>query len=117
MNNIEISDLERAAMHGKPMPDGLSLIDQVYFQGLAYLYARFRAGMITREQGSEEKKKMLYARNEALREAEFGDRCRQHAIELWKRIESCASMYAKESTIEHADALYSAIYGIMRERT
>ena len=53
MNNIEISDLERAAMHGKPMPDGLSLIDQVYFQGLAYLYARFRAGMITREQGSE----------------------------------------------------------------
>ena len=45
---MDLNELERTAMRGEPMPGGLSLVNQVYFQGLKYLYAQFRAGFIDR---------------------------------------------------------------------
>ena len=35
-----VSDLERLAMRGEEMPDGLSLADQEFYQGYAYINAR-----------------------------------------------------------------------------
>ena len=43
-----VSDLERLAMRGEEMPDGLSLADQEFFQGLAYIYSRYRMKVIYR---------------------------------------------------------------------
>ena len=60
---MDLDELERIAMRGGPMPAGLTLPNQVYFQGLSYLYARFRAGFIDRDCGSAEKGKMLYQRD------------------------------------------------------
>ena len=43
------------------MPDGLSLADQEFFQGLAYIYARYRMKVIDRATGSREKGKLRHA--------------------------------------------------------
>lgn len=107
-----VSELERAAMNGEPMPEGLGQIDQRYYQGLALLYARFRGGYVTREAGSTEKKLLQKARDDALRAQRFGEQCMDHAITLWREVEGAANQYARERTLEHADGLYQAVYGV-----
>ena len=106
-----VSELERAAMNGEPMPEGLGQIDQSYYQGLALLYARFRGGYVTREAGSAEKKLLQKARDDALRAQRFGERCMDHAITLWREVEGAANQYARERTLENADGLYQAVCG------
>lgn len=106
-----VSELERAAMNGEPMPEGLSQIDQSYYQGLAFLYARYRGGYVTREAGRAEKKLLQKARDDALRTQRFGERCMDHAVRLWREAEGAANRYARERTLEHADGLYRAVYG------
>lgn len=107
-----VSELERAAMNGEPMPEGLCQIDQSYFQGLSLLYARFRSGLLSREAGSAEKKMLQKSREDALRERQFGERCMDHAMKLWQEVEGAANQYARERTLEHADQLYQAVYGV-----
>ena len=107
-----VSELERAAMNGEPMPEGLCQIDQSYFQGLSLLYARFRSGLLSREAGSAEKKMLQKSRDDALRERQFGERCMDHAVKLWQEVEGAANQYARERTLEHADQLYQAVYGV-----
>lgn len=108
---MQISELERAAMNGDQMPDGLCLEDQVYFQGLAYLYGRFRAGFITRERGSEEKGKMKHKWSEAKKMDEFSSKLSKRTAEMWKLIEGAQSRYRKERTLEAADALSNSLDG------
>ena len=94
------------------MPEGLSPIDQAYFQGLAYLYARFRAGYLDRERGSAEKKQLLMAKSAQEQSWAFGELCLEHAVALWRDAEGAANAYARERTLEHADDLYAVVYGL-----
>lgn len=50
---------EKQAQMGEQMPDGLDYPDQVLYQALSHLYARYRIKSITREQAQEEKTKLL----------------------------------------------------------
>lgn len=52
---------EREAMQNNPMPDGLSLLDQLMYQNLALLYYRYHCGAITREQAKAVKGKLLFS--------------------------------------------------------
>ena len=56
---LEPEAIERLAMKGEEMPDGLDYPEQVLFQSLALLYARYRKEYITREAASKEKRKIL----------------------------------------------------------
>ncbi len=106
-----VSELEKAAMRGEPMPDGLSLVDQVYFQGLAHLYARFHLKVIDRATGSREKGQMSYQYDLSKRSQEFeSDLAKWHA-DLRKSIEGALSRYRKERTLEAADALADVLEG------
>ncbi|MCD8127862.1 MAG: hypothetical protein LUD82_10675 [Clostridiales bacterium] len=46
---------ERAAMQNDPMPEGLTGAEQVLYQGLALVYARYHAGDIDRQTAQKEK--------------------------------------------------------------
>lgn len=105
-------ELEHAAMRGDPMPEKLCLVDQVYFQGLSSLYARFRSGTITRERGSMEKKMLLRERNRDLETYKWWDRCMMDSAKLWMRIEQAGCAFAKNQTIETAITFYEAVYNI-----
>ena len=103
---------ERSAMHNEPMPEGLDLADQLCYQALALLYARYHSGKITREQGEKEARMIRRKREENVKSNEFGEKCREHAVKLWKDIEQSANAYRKKRTIENADKLIAAIYGV-----
>lgn len=103
---------ERLAMRGDSMPAGLCAADQVCFQGLSFLYARFRAGIIDKESASAEKKLIVMRCEEAKKAAAFGEKCSEHAVKLWRDVEQAASAYQKDRTLENADKLITAIYGV-----
>lgn len=102
-------------MNGTRMPDGLCLADQVYFQGLAYLYSRFRAGFITRECGSEEKGKMKHEWSKAKKMAEYSLELSKRTAEMWKSMEGAQIRYRKERTLEAADALSDSLDGMPKK--
>ena len=103
---------ERQAMKGEPMPDGLDLADQLCFQALSTLYKRFYSGRITREQGEHDARLIRRKRDENVKSIEFGEKCRSHAVTLWKNIEQSANAYQNNRTLENADKLIEAIYGV-----
>lgn len=106
-----VSELERLAMRGEPMPEGLSLTDQRFFQSLSLLYARYRAGFIDRAAGSREKGQILYQRDLEGRQREMDDKLIRHHVELTRAIEGAQNAYRKERTLENADRLSAALDG------
>lgn len=108
-NNIPtVLDYERSAMQNAPMPPGLKFPDQLMYQSLALLYARYRLGVVTREQASVEKKQLLREHEAFSYRWSLGD----HYAEIIKRTEAARTAYRKGRTIENADALLLAIDGI-----
>lgn len=99
---------ERAAVHGEPMPSGLTFPDQCMFQALAALYARYRFKTISREQASVEKKQLLREHEAFVYRWKLGD----HYVELINRTEAARTAYRKNRTIENADKLLQAIDGV-----
>lgn len=109
-----VSELERAAMKGDTMPDGLSQAEQIYFQGLAYLYARFKAGSISRDVGSKEKMKMLCKKEKAEENYQFWKKYNDYQVMLRKDTEAAISAYRKNRTLENADKLVDILDGIKK---
>lgn len=101
-------DYELTAMHGDPMPPGLTFPDQLMFQALSLLYARYRAKTITREQASVEKKQLLREHEAFVYHWKLGD----HYVEVINRTEAARTAYRKNRTIENADKLLQAIDGV-----
>lgn len=101
---------ERSAMRGDPMPAGLSMPDQAMYQGLSFLYARYREGRISREDAAAEKRSMLSEREKMLR----WEGLSKHSAEFFKTVEWYASHYRKERTMGSADKLVDAVDGFLR---
>lgn len=111
MSNIDgISDLERVAMKNEPMPDGLKIYDQMYFQALRYLYLQYHAQQISREQGTKEKQRMKVERDRLARESKSVMAYSKYYANAYKTLAQSSIAYAKERTLEHADAMYEALY-------
>ena len=109
---VKVSALEYAAMNNEPMPDGLRIYDQMLYQGLACLYARYHARQISREQGQIEKQKLVVARDRLAREEECIWKYSKYYADVYAALSQASSAYAKERTLEHADALYEALYHV-----
>lgn len=110
-----VFDFEQAAMNGDELPGGLSQEEQLLFLSLRALYAQKRAGYISREQGSAEKRKLVAEFKRRESKAEFGRKCSDHSVRLWKSVESAANEFAKTKNVEAAERMYRAIYGIEME--
>lgn len=109
---MDIADLERIAMRNDPMPDNLSFQDQVLYQGLRYLYRQFKSGTITREQGAKEKKALLLEHSKIAQEVNYITQYSKYYANVYSALGQSATAYAKERTLEHADALYEALYHV-----
>lgn len=103
---------ERDAMNNKPMPDGLDRIDQTMYQGLASLYARFHIKAIDRDSARKEKGVMLRDYEVAKKLDEFHTELAFSYADKMKRADLAASNYARDRTLENADRLYTALYGV-----
>lgn len=102
---------EKDAEQGNPMPDGLSLPDQLAYQFLVNLYDRLRRGVITRDQAAEEKGKMTYQHsvsNNILNSYQIMGR---YWSDMRKALEAAQIAYQKNRTLENADRLSAALDG------
>lgn len=105
-------EYEKPAARGDPMPDGLSLAEQQTYQAIRYLYAVYRAKRITQEQAAKEKATILRKLRIAQEKEALMDKAHQRAIKMWKDLETATNRYGKERTLENADKLIEAIYGV-----
>ena len=56
---MSITELEKLAMKGADLPDGITPEEQLLFLQLKYLYILHRSGKLTQEQGKAEKAKLI----------------------------------------------------------
>lgn len=103
---------EWAAMLGEELPDGLDLVDQLNFLALRSLYAQVRAGAIDRGTGSREKARLGYQYDRWIRMLMVREGAVKASVRQLKDVELVANAYAKERTLECADRMYQALYGV-----
>lgn len=103
---------ENEAKSGAPMPDGLTAAEQMYYQSLALLSARYRYGGISAEDSVREKR---------LLEREYlnmkgKEKYISASVTLWADVEEAATAFAKDQTIENAYKMHEAIYGCVLKK-
>ncbi len=105
-------EYEQAAREGRRMPEGLKPWAQYAYLCLRNLYRQYRAGAIDRDTVAAERLKILKAARDAEDWAVFQDKLCASSVALWRRIEAAGQAYARERTLEQADAFYEAVYQV-----
>lgn len=100
---------EKQAMHGDPMPDGLTFPDQIMFQALSLLYTRYRLKSITREQAQVEKRQLLREHETVKFKWSMADQW----TETIRATDLARCEYRKNKTLENADNLVRCIDGVI----
>lgn len=106
-----VFSFEKDAEQGNPMPDGLSLPDQLAYQFLVNLYDRLRRGVITRDQAAEEKGKMTYQHSVSNNILNSYQTMGSWWAGMHKALEAAQIAYQKDRTLENADRLSAALDG------
>lgn len=98
---------EQAAIRGGEMPNGLSYPDQILFQALAHLYARYRMKAIGKDQAVLEKKKLL----DEYRVYQYREQMGDEWVQVIKNTELARAEFRKNPTVENGYKLIEAIEG------
>ena len=98
---------EQQAIRGDEMPFGLEYPDQVLYQALSHLYARYRMKAITREQAQTEKLKLL----DEYRRYQFRDSMEKEWVEIIRLTELARAEFRKNPTVENGYKLIEIIEG------
>lgn len=109
MTDDQISQL--AAKQEMP-PDGMTYVDWLLWYMLRDIYRDFKSGKLDAQKGAERKRHALEVwEKESFRVRQLNELA-DSAGKLWKRIEIAGCNYRKDRTLENADALMKAIYGL-----
>lgn len=100
---------ERQAMHGEPLPQGFDIADSCLYIALKNLYAMYRNKLISREDATEEKRRLVYNWTTDKSKIEFLNRDSEM---LKRKIGSVSDEYKSNPCIETADKLYAAFYNL-----
>ena len=106
-------ELEDLAMVGAVMPDGLSSAEVGLFGCFRALHGSHRCGMIDREQGKREKRRLLRIYDSLM----LDDALIRHNVRLWVEVEGPAGDFAKarkagktQEALEAADRMWQVLY-------
>ena len=98
---------EREAMQGKPIPKGMDIADSCLYVALKNLYAMYRNKLISRNDATEEKRKLVYNWTTDKGKIEFLNR---EAESLRDKVSVASEDYKNNPCIETAEKLYAAFY-------
>lgn len=101
---------ELSAKRNDPMPDGLSLTEQMAYQTLAELTARYKMGAVSAEQAKHERQEL--DRAFVIRLA--GDNAAKWMTDFRAKIEIAHDRYRLNPTAENAEVLSKVIDGFVR---
>lgn len=101
---------EAQAKRNAPMPDGLKQSEQLAYQALALLTARYRLGAVDAEQAKAERRQIdkQYVINSA------NEGFIKWVVDLRTRIEIAHDRYRLDPTAENAEQLSKVIDGFVR---
>ena len=101
---------EAEAKRNAPMPVGLKASEQLAYQSIAMLVARYRIGAVSAEQAVKERKQIdqRYVIDSA------NEGYIQWTVDLRRRIEVAQSEYRRKRTVEAADRLSDVLDGFVR---
>ncbi len=109
--SIPPEELERLAFQRKEMPDTRYLSEMMLFLAFRNLYDFAARVQMSPEQGRREKSELL----EKFRACHFLEQIYEDTADMWKNIELAAIAYRKEPSVQTADKLLEAIYGVKRK--
>lgn len=108
-----VQSIQIHAYDSTKLPDAeCPLPERVLWWALRDIYARFKAGQISKEAGEQLKQKAM--QNYARDKTQYDTLCQveQNNAKMWARIENAARVYAtSDSRTPEADAFYQAVYG------
>lgn len=103
-----VFQLEKDAMAGMEMPDGLSYPDQILYLELRMLYHQYRQKIVDRETAVREKKKMI----KQYQDLKFREKMGEHWVDLIRLTERARSEYRHNPCHENAMKLVETIEGM-----
>ena len=104
---------EKLAARNEPMPEGLNSAQQMYYQGLCFLHARYRAGDITAEEGKQIKAQMVRSYETAAFELNLWENERVR----WENLAGAAAEFRKNPCTDTAWELHRVLYGFRQDKT
>lgn len=103
---------EREAMRGEPLPDDLSIYDQMAYTSLRTLYHDYHEKRLGRGAASAEKRKILGAWDKEKRIAEFDRKLALFQARLHKDTEAAKTAVRKDPSPENAIRLCDVLDGL-----
>ena len=103
---------ERDAAMGDPIPDGLNLTDIGAYVVLRSIYRDHKSGELSLSEAKEEKRKLVAAYEEKVKEDAFYDYLASSFLDARQSVHEYVDAYKEKRTLEIADNIIKALYDI-----
>lgn len=114
---MQVEEILKAAAKGVAPDEELQCPERCLFYAMQDLYRRYRDGLIAKSDGEALKADILQQYKRDRSNYDLKNALIKNQATLWSKIELSASRYAKDPTIEHADAFMESVYGVRRLQT
>ena len=111
-NRLGEDEILRRAGQDVDLPDTASAADRALHATVRLLYWQHKAGYLSAEEGKRLKQRAIVRYRDDIKTQEWATQQQLYIAELWKRIENAANKYRKSRTLEDADKLMEALYGM-----
>ena len=95
-------------------PNGAVVYDHLAWYQLRDVYRDYRSGKITKEEGEGIKQSIFKYRRTLITREDMAKQAAKHLADFWARIQCAGNEYAKNPTIDTADAFFEAVYRVGR---
>ncbi len=111
--HITMKDFKIRTYNGETPGENLPMPDRILWWAYREMYAQFKAGKISKEQGEEMQKAISRQYTKDRKKYDDYIKITKSITDLYKRIENAATAYIKSGNrTPEADALYEALYGV-----
>lgn len=106
------NDITLHAYNGTFPDEPMNMPEMLLYKEIENISLKYKYGMITKDVATTLKTKALADYKHNLTAYQNGIDCANRIADLYKRIELATSAYRKNKTIDNADKLMEAIYGL-----
>lgn len=109
---MTVDQISKLAAQDIVPAEKLSFSETLLWYRLRDLYRNFSQGSISKDNATAEKQKIVKQYNTDKQTEEATERYIEHSAKLWRNIESAATEYSNNKTIENANKFVEAVYGV-----
>lgn len=111
--HITMKDFKNRTYNGETPGENLPMPERILWWAYREMYAQFKAGKISTEQGKEMQKAISRQYTRDRIKYDDGMNAMKRTAELFRTVNNAATVYVKSGNrTPEADALYEALYGV-----